>query len=118
VAAGARVGPGAQLRDTTVGEGATVIQSVCRGSDIGAGAVVGPFAYLPPGSRVDAGSSAKGMNESGIGAGGQMDGSERDPARQDPGGQSPGGQDPGARIAGGRRTGGQDAATSEGAQDA
>ena len=108
VAAGARVGPGSQLRDTTVGEGASVIQSVCRGADIGAGAVVGPFAYLPPGSKVDAGGSAEGMNESGIGAGRQMAGS----------GREPGGQGPGGQGGGGRHAGGQDAATSEGAQDA
>jgi len=118
VAAGARVGPGAQLRDTTVGEGATVIQSVCRGADIGAGAVVGPFAYLPAGSKVDAGGSAAGMNSAGINADGQLAGSERDPAHQTPGGQSPGGQSPGGPDAGGRHAGGQDAATSEGAQEA
>ena len=123
VAAGARVGPGAQLRDTTVGEGASVIQSVCREAEIGAGAVVGPFAYLPPGSRVDAGASAKGMKETGTGASGQMTGSRQDSAQQDRGGQGPGGQGfeaqgfeaPGA---GGRPAGGQDAATSEGAQGA
>jgi bifunctional N-acetylglucosamine-1-phosphate-uridyltransferase/glucosamine-1-phosphate-acetyltransferase GlmU-like protein len=114
VAAGARVGPGSQLRDTTVGQGASVIQSVCREADIGAGAVVGPFAYLPPGSKVDAGSPAKGMNESGIGAGGQMAGSGRDPGRR----QGPGGQDSDVRVARGRHAGGQDAATNEGAQDA
>ncbi len=123
VAAGARVGPGAQLRDTTVGEGATVIQSVCRGADIGAGAVVGPFAYLPPGSKVDAGGSAAGMNNAGIHADGQLAGSERDPAHQIPGGQSPagqssGGQSSGGPDAGGRHAGGQDADTSEGAQGA
>jgi bifunctional UDP-N-acetylglucosamine pyrophosphorylase/glucosamine-1-phosphate N-acetyltransferase len=128
VAAGARVGPGSQLRDTTVGEGASVIQSVCREADIGAGAVVGPFAYLPPGSKVDAGGPAEGMNESGIGAGGQMTGTGRDPAHQDPGGQGPGGQGfqgqgfqgQGFRAqgAGERHAGGQDAATSEGAQGA
>ena len=48
VAAGARVGPGSLLRDTTVGEGATVTQSVCQQAEIGAGAVVGPFAFLSP----------------------------------------------------------------------
>jgi bifunctional UDP-N-acetylglucosamine pyrophosphorylase/glucosamine-1-phosphate N-acetyltransferase len=52
VAAGARVGPGCLLRDTTVGEGASITQAVCRQAEIGAGAVVGPFAYLPPGTRV------------------------------------------------------------------
>lgn len=114
VAAGARVGPGSQLRDTTVGPGASVIQSVCREADVGAGAVVGPFAYLPPGSKVDAGSPAKGRNKSGIGAGGQMAGSGRDPG----GRQGPGGQDSDLRVAGGRHAGEQDAASSEGAQDA
>ena len=113
VAAGARVGPGSQLRDTAVGEGATVIQSFCRGADIGAGAVVGPFAYLPPGSKVDAGGSAEGMNSAGTGAGGPMTGVGRGPGHSGRGGQSSGGQG-----AGERRTGGQDAATSEGAQDA
>jgi bifunctional UDP-N-acetylglucosamine pyrophosphorylase/glucosamine-1-phosphate N-acetyltransferase len=52
VAAGARVGPGCLLRDTTVGEGATITQAVCQQAVIGAGAVVGPFAYLPPGTKV------------------------------------------------------------------
>ncbi len=128
VEAGARVGPGSQLRDTAVGEGATVIQSFCRGADIGAGAVVGPFAYLPPGSRVDAGGSAEGMNKSGIGAGGQMTGGgqdfqargagERDAGERDAGGPDAGERDAGRPDAGGQDAGGQDAATSEGAQDA
>ena len=114
VAAGARVGPGSQLRDTAVGEGATVIQSFCRDADIGAGAVVGPFAYLPPGSKVDAGGSAEGRNNAATGAGGQMTGGGRGrPGHPDQGGQGSGGQE-----AGERRAGGQDAATSEGAQDA
>jgi bifunctional UDP-N-acetylglucosamine pyrophosphorylase/glucosamine-1-phosphate N-acetyltransferase len=52
VAAGARVGPGCLLRDTTVGEGASITQAVCRQATIGPGAVVGPFAYLPPGTKV------------------------------------------------------------------
>ena len=123
VAAGARVGPGSLLRDTAVGEGATVVQSFCRGAVIGAGAVVGPFAYLPPGSKVDAGGPAEGMNKSVRGAGGQATGSEPDPASHNPGVQGSrvqgsGGQDFHARGAGGRHAGGQDAATSEGAQDA
>ncbi|HUZ55957.1 MAG TPA: NTP transferase domain-containing protein [Streptosporangiaceae bacterium] len=46
VAAGATVGPGCLLRDTAVGQGATVIQSVCESSVIGDGAHVGPFAHL------------------------------------------------------------------------
>jgi bifunctional UDP-N-acetylglucosamine pyrophosphorylase/glucosamine-1-phosphate N-acetyltransferase len=55
VAAGARVGPGCLLRDTTVGEGATITQAVCRQAEIGPGAVVGPFAYLAPGTRIASG---------------------------------------------------------------
>ena len=50
VAAGARVGPGCVLRDTTVGSGATVIQSVCESAVVGAGVSVGPFAHLKPGT--------------------------------------------------------------------
>jgi bifunctional UDP-N-acetylglucosamine pyrophosphorylase / glucosamine-1-phosphate N-acetyltransferase len=53
IAAGARVGPGCLLRDTTVGAGATVIQSVCESAVVGAGAVVGPFAHLTPGTIID-----------------------------------------------------------------
>jgi bifunctional UDP-N-acetylglucosamine pyrophosphorylase / glucosamine-1-phosphate N-acetyltransferase len=52
VAAGARVGPGCVLRDTTVGSGATVIQSVCESAVVGPGASVGPFAHLKPGTTV------------------------------------------------------------------
>lgn len=46
VAAGARVGPGCLLRDTVVGPGAAVIQSVCESAVIGGGAQVGPFAHI------------------------------------------------------------------------
>jgi len=46
VAAGARVGPGCLLRDTVVGPGAAVIQSVCESAVIGGGAHVGPFAHI------------------------------------------------------------------------
>ncbi|MQA86937.1 MAG: bifunctional UDP-N-acetylglucosamine diphosphorylase/glucosamine-1-phosphate N-acetyltransferase GlmU [Streptosporangiales bacterium] len=52
VAAGARVGPGCVLRDTTVGAGATVIHAVCERAEIGPEATVGPYTYLRPGSRL------------------------------------------------------------------
>ncbi len=52
VHAGAEIGPNARLVDTTVGEGAVVESSVCRSASIGAGAVVGPFASLEPGSKI------------------------------------------------------------------
>jgi len=46
VGAGASVGPACLLRDTVVGSGATVIQSVCESAVIGDGAQVGPFAHI------------------------------------------------------------------------
>jgi len=51
IGAGASVGPGCLLRDTAVGAGATVIQSVCEAAVIDPGTVVGPFAHI---SRDDA----------------------------------------------------------------
>ena len=55
VARGASIGPGCLLRDTVVGPGATVIQSVCESAVIGEGAQVGPFAHVLPGTRIAAG---------------------------------------------------------------
>ncbi|GAA1783191.1 bifunctional UDP-N-acetylglucosamine diphosphorylase/glucosamine-1-phosphate N-acetyltransferase GlmU [Actinomadura chokoriensis] len=49
---GSRVGPGCTLTDTTVGEGATVINAVCTEAEIGPEASVGPYAYLRPGTRL------------------------------------------------------------------
>jgi len=46
IGAGATVGPGSLLRDTVVGAGASVLQSVCEAIVIEPGAVVGPFAHL------------------------------------------------------------------------
>ena len=60
IAGGARIGPACLLRDTTVGAGATVTHAVCRSAEIGAGATVGPFAYLPPGTKLDRGARAGG----------------------------------------------------------
>jgi bifunctional UDP-N-acetylglucosamine pyrophosphorylase/glucosamine-1-phosphate N-acetyltransferase len=47
---GATVGPDCTLTDVEVGEGATVIRAHAFSSRIGAGASVGPFAYLRPGT--------------------------------------------------------------------
>jgi bifunctional UDP-N-acetylglucosamine pyrophosphorylase/glucosamine-1-phosphate N-acetyltransferase len=52
VAGGATVGPDTTLTDCTISAGATVIRTHGTGADIGAGAVVGPFAYLRPGARL------------------------------------------------------------------
>ncbi len=48
IGAGATVGPGCLLRDTQVGAGASVLQSVCEAAVIEPGCVVGPFAHLHP----------------------------------------------------------------------
>jgi bifunctional UDP-N-acetylglucosamine pyrophosphorylase/glucosamine-1-phosphate N-acetyltransferase len=49
VAGTARVGPGCVLRDTTVADGATVLNSVCESTVVGVGGTVGPFAHLSGG---------------------------------------------------------------------
>ncbi|MFC9976930.1 bifunctional UDP-N-acetylglucosamine diphosphorylase/glucosamine-1-phosphate N-acetyltransferase GlmU [Spirillospora sp. NPDC127200] len=49
---GAEVGPGCTLTDTRVGAGATVVNAVCVGAEIGPEATVGPYAYLRPGTRL------------------------------------------------------------------
>lgn len=49
---GAEVGPNSRLKDTVVGAGARVDNTVSNDSEIGAGASVGPFAYLRPGTRL------------------------------------------------------------------
>ncbi|MFG2399452.1 bifunctional UDP-N-acetylglucosamine diphosphorylase/glucosamine-1-phosphate N-acetyltransferase GlmU [Streptomyces lydicus] len=50
VATGAEVGPHARLTDTSVAEGAVVSFTVAEGARIGAGANVGPYTYLRPGT--------------------------------------------------------------------
>ena len=55
IATGCEIGPNTHLVDCAVGERATVSNSVARSAEIGAGAVVGPFATILPGARVAAG---------------------------------------------------------------
>lgn len=50
------IGPSTRLVDTVVEDGAEVTFAVVKGSQIGAGATVGPFASLRPGTRIGAGS--------------------------------------------------------------
>lgn len=52
VSTGATIGPDTTLESVRVGEGATVIRTHGSQSDIGAGATVGPFAYLRPGTTL------------------------------------------------------------------
>ncbi|MFE1881603.1 bifunctional UDP-N-acetylglucosamine diphosphorylase/glucosamine-1-phosphate N-acetyltransferase GlmU [Streptomyces diastatochromogenes] len=48
----AEVGPNSRLKDTRVGAGARVDNTVSDGARIGAQASVGPYAYLRPGTRL------------------------------------------------------------------
>jgi bifunctional UDP-N-acetylglucosamine pyrophosphorylase/glucosamine-1-phosphate N-acetyltransferase len=54
VATGATIGPDTTLTDVQVGVGATIIRCHGSGAVIGAGASVGPFAYLRPGTTLGA----------------------------------------------------------------
>jgi bifunctional UDP-N-acetylglucosamine pyrophosphorylase / glucosamine-1-phosphate N-acetyltransferase len=63
IATGADVGPNSTLRDTTVGEGASVINTVAVGAVIGPEATVGPFTYLRPGTVLERGAKAGGFVE-------------------------------------------------------
>ena len=58
IASGARVGPGCVLRDTAVGEGATLINVVSESAEIGPEASVGPFTRLRPGTKLGPGTRA------------------------------------------------------------
>ncbi|HHU39344.1 MAG TPA: bifunctional UDP-N-acetylglucosamine diphosphorylase/glucosamine-1-phosphate N-acetyltransferase GlmU [Propionibacterium sp.] len=55
IATGATIGPDTTLVDVEVGEGATVVRTHALLAVIGAGASVGPFAYLRPGTQLGAG---------------------------------------------------------------
>lgn len=52
VGEGARIGPDTTLTDVTIGEGAQVVRTHGSGAWIGAGASVGPYAYLRAGTRL------------------------------------------------------------------
>ncbi|UED85915.1 bifunctional UDP-N-acetylglucosamine diphosphorylase/glucosamine-1-phosphate N-acetyltransferase GlmU [Streptomyces profundus] len=63
VAAFAEVGPGTQLKDCTVGEGALVVHTVADTAVIGTGAKVGPYSYLRPGTLLGTDSKVGGFVE-------------------------------------------------------
>ncbi|WP_055525388.1 bifunctional UDP-N-acetylglucosamine diphosphorylase/glucosamine-1-phosphate N-acetyltransferase GlmU [Streptomyces graminilatus] len=52
LAEGAEVGPNSRLKDTRVGAGARVDNTVADGAVVGDRALVGPYAYLRPGTRL------------------------------------------------------------------
>jgi bifunctional UDP-N-acetylglucosamine pyrophosphorylase/glucosamine-1-phosphate N-acetyltransferase len=53
---GAEVGPNSRLTHTRVGAGARVDTTVADGAEVGPEAMVGPYAYLRPGTRLGLGS--------------------------------------------------------------
>ena len=55
IAAGAVVGPQVSLTDTIVGASARIERTVALQAEVGAGATVGPFAYLRPGTMLGEG---------------------------------------------------------------
>ncbi|MEU9982006.1 bifunctional UDP-N-acetylglucosamine diphosphorylase/glucosamine-1-phosphate N-acetyltransferase GlmU [Streptomyces sp. NPDC050856] len=52
IAEDAVVGPNTRLKDTSVGRGARVDNTVADGAEVGEEASVGPYAYLRPGTRL------------------------------------------------------------------
>jgi bifunctional UDP-N-acetylglucosamine pyrophosphorylase/glucosamine-1-phosphate N-acetyltransferase len=55
VGEGCQVGPHTTARDAAIGDGATVIHSYLVEAEVGAGARIGPFAHLRPGTTVGEG---------------------------------------------------------------
>jgi len=58
IAAGAVVGPDSHLVDVVVGERSVIANSVVREAEIGDDCLVGPFAFLRPGTRLADGAKA------------------------------------------------------------
>ncbi|MCV7205203.1 bifunctional UDP-N-acetylglucosamine diphosphorylase/glucosamine-1-phosphate N-acetyltransferase GlmU [Mycolicibacterium peregrinum] len=54
IGAGCEIGPDSTLTDVEVGDGASVVRTHAQLAVIGAGATVGPFAYLRPGTTLGA----------------------------------------------------------------
>ncbi|WP_256762261.1 bifunctional UDP-N-acetylglucosamine diphosphorylase/glucosamine-1-phosphate N-acetyltransferase GlmU [Cohnella sp. WQ 127256] len=46
------IGPSTELADTVVGDGVSIRQTVAEGAEIGNECIVGPFAYLRPGTKL------------------------------------------------------------------
>lgn len=52
IGSGCVIGKDTIIEDSTIGDGTDILKSVIKGSEIGEGTHVGPFAYLRPGSAV------------------------------------------------------------------
>ncbi len=68
VGGGSEIGPSTTLLDTVVGEGCTVRHSYADRAVVEGESTVGPFSYLPPGARVQSGSSVDAFMEAGPGS--------------------------------------------------
>ena len=64
---GCDIGPNTHLNGCAVGDGAVVRHSVGRDAEIGAGAVVGPYAHLPAGSSIAANATTDGFYTAPVG---------------------------------------------------
>jgi bifunctional UDP-N-acetylglucosamine pyrophosphorylase / glucosamine-1-phosphate N-acetyltransferase len=53
-----QIGPATRVVDSTIGDGAEILFSVIRGSKVGPGAMVGPYASIRPGTVLEEGSKA------------------------------------------------------------
>ncbi|HEX2503044.1 MAG TPA: bifunctional UDP-N-acetylglucosamine diphosphorylase/glucosamine-1-phosphate N-acetyltransferase GlmU [Miltoncostaeaceae bacterium] len=58
VAGGCTIGPDAVIVDSVIGPGSTVVSAQVRESQLGDGCIVGPFAQLRPGCRLERGARA------------------------------------------------------------
>jgi bifunctional UDP-N-acetylglucosamine pyrophosphorylase/glucosamine-1-phosphate N-acetyltransferase len=58
IGAACEIGPDVVMTDSRVGDGSTVVSAHVLASEIGDGCRVGPFAYLRPGCRLEAGARA------------------------------------------------------------
>jgi bifunctional UDP-N-acetylglucosamine pyrophosphorylase / glucosamine-1-phosphate N-acetyltransferase len=75
IGSGCEIGPHTTMRDTRVGDGARVIHSYLVEAELGPGALIGPFAYLRPGTVVREGAKVGTFVEvknSDIGAGAKV----------------------------------------------
>ncbi len=55
IGSGCRIGPGCLIEDSQLGDGVQVLYSVLRGVSVAEGCVVGPFAQLRAGARLESG---------------------------------------------------------------
>jgi bifunctional UDP-N-acetylglucosamine pyrophosphorylase / glucosamine-1-phosphate N-acetyltransferase len=75
IGGGGEIGPHTTLQDARVGDGATIRQAYVVEAEIGDGAIVGPFAYLRPGTIIGAGAkigTCVEVKNSDIGAGAKI----------------------------------------------